>query len=319
MAGLNIFSAFRSPDVRLFSKRVLVFALLIVLHLASAQLPIAADILEGEHYSIEFERQDVDTARLVGTVIDECWDDVARAVGADSQSAPVRVLIPGTLDEFRNLAGGNDKRWVVGVAVHPHSLIAVKPPRMLAPSLKSIRQTVRHELAHIMLSRASNVGNMPRWLNEGIAMRVSGETGAMAEWRIAGAVLRRALIPLDKLDRHFPASHEGASLAYAESLSVVNHIADTYGEEALLKLIRNLQDQDLNTALASSLGVDLNTLSEQWIGTVRISPYVVTLVTSSFTLWLMTIIAIVAFFSKRRLAQRKKWEWEIEEALGDDL
>lgn len=316
---LHIFGETRSPDARLLSRRVLVFALLIGLHLASVQLPIAADTIKGEHYSIEFERQDVETAKLVGTVIDECWDDVARAVGADAQSSPVGVVIPGSLDEFRRLAGGNDKRWVVGVAVHPGSLIVVKPPRMLAPSLKSIRQTVRHELVHIMLSRASNVGNMPRWLNEGIAMRVAGETGPKAEWRIAGAVLRRALIPLDELDRHFPASHEGASLAYAESLSVVNHIANTYGEEALLKLIRTLRDRDFDTALTSSLGVDLGTLGEQWIGSVRISPYVVTLLSSSFTLWLMTIIAIVAFFRKRRLARRKKREWGMEETLGGDL
>ena len=294
-------------------------ALVLLMALASAQLPIAADTIKGEHYSIEFEQRDVETARLVGTVIDESWDDVARAVGADSQSGPVRVLIPGTLDEFRGLAGGNDKRWVVGVAVHPGSLIVVKPPRMTAPSLKSVRQTVRHELVHIMLARASNVGNMPRWLNEGIAMRVAGQTGPKAEWRIAGAVLRRAVIPLDELDRHFPSSHERATLAYAESLSVVNYIAGTYGEEALLKLTRSLRDQDFDTALAVSLGVDLSALSEQWIGSVRISPYVVTLLASSFTLWLMTIIAIVAFFRKRGLARRKKRQWEMEEALDDGL
>jgi hypothetical protein len=160
---------------------------------------------------------------------------------------------------------------------------------------------------------------MPRWLNEGIAMRASGETGAMAEWRIAGAVLRRALIPLDELDRHFPVSHGGASLAYAESLSVVTHIADTYGEEALLRLIRTLKDRDFNTALAASLGVDLGTLSQQWVETVRVTPYVVTLVTGSFALWLMTTVVIVAFFRKRRMARRKRSQWEMEEAPSEDF
>jgi len=319
LIALNTLSAVRPADVRLSTIRKLVLALCLLPALAPAPRHLAADTLKGEHYSIEFERQDIETAILVGTVIDECWDDLARAVGADDQSAPVSVLIPGSLDEFREVAGGNDQRWVVGVSVHPHSLIAVKPPRMLEPSLKTIRQTVRHELVHIMLARASNVGNMPRWLNEGIAMRASGETAASAEWRIAGAVLRRALIPLDELDRHFPLSHEGASLAYAESLSVVNHIAETYGEEALLKLTRTLKDRDFHTALASSLGVDLSTLSEQWVETVRISPYVVTLVTGSFALWLMTIVAIVAFFRKRRLARLKKSEWEMEEAHGEDF
>jgi len=161
--------------------------------------------------------------------------------------------------------------------------------------------------------------NMPRWLNEGLAMRVSGEMGKRAEWIIAGAVLRGALIPLDELDENFPVSRERASVAYAESLSVVNYIAEAWGEEALLDLIGSLQNQNFHGALDSSLGLDLHTLGERWIRSVRISPYVVTLVSSTFALWLMTVLAILAFLHKRRLAHRRKWEWEMEEVLGDDF
>ncbi len=278
----------------------------------------AADILHREHYVVEFDSQDSEIAHTVATAIDESWDEIARAVGVDFELPPVRVIIPGSLEEFRSVAGGYDRRWVIGIAVHPDSLIVVKPPRLLTPSLTSLRQTVRHELAHVMLSRVSNVDNMPRWLNEGIAMRVSGEMALSAEWVIAGAVMRGALIPLDELDEHFTDSHERANLAYAESLSVVNYIAETYGEAALLDIIRSLRDHSFDEALAASFGLDLHTLGEQWIRTVRISPYVVTLVGSSFALWLMTTLAILAFLRKRRLAQQKKSEWEMEKSAGDD-
>jgi hypothetical protein len=160
---------------------------------------------------------------------------------------------------------------------------------------------------------------MPRWLNEGIALRVSGEMPKTSEWIIGGAALRGAVIPLDELDKRFPAAHQRASLAYAESLKAVNYIVDTYGDEALLQLIRSLRDQDFDTALAATIGLDIHTLSERWIRSVRKSPYVVTLITGSFSLWLMTVVAIVAFLRKRQLARRKQWEWEMEEMLGDDL
>ena len=277
----------------------------------------AADILNKEHCTVEFDSRDSEIAHVVGTTIDKSWDEVARAVGADPESPPVRVIIPASLEEFGKLAGGYDRGWVIGVAIHPHSLIVVKPPRLLAPSLTSLQQTVRHELVHVMLSRVSNVYNMPRWLNEGIAMRVSGEMALSAEWMLAGAVLRGVLIPLDELDEHFPDDHERAGLAYAESLSVVGYIAETYGEESLPDLIRALRIQSFAEALAASFGLDLQTFGERWIRTVRISPYVVTLVGSSFALWLMTALAILAFLRKRRLARQRELEWEREKTVSN--
>lgn len=292
------------------------YCLLVV---AVAQHSLFADVLTGEHYSMQFESADRETAELIGNVIDECWDEVAQAVGANAESPMVEVIIPASLEEFRRLARGRDERWVVGIAVHPGSLIVVKPPRLVFGSLIRLRQTVRHELTHVMLSRVSSMENMPRWLNEGIAMRVAGEMGTRAGWITSGAILRGALISLDKLDERFPDSHERAGLAYAESLSAVNYIADTYGEEALLELIGSLRNHDFDTALGASLGLDLDMLSEGWTRSIRVSPYVVTLVSSSLALWLMTMLVILAFIRKRRLARRKKWEWEMEEAMGDDF
>ena len=280
---------------------------------------VAAAVLEGEHCSIEFDNADRESAELVRGFVDGSWDEVARSVGADTQIAPVRVKIAGSLAQFREFTGGHDERWIVGLASGSGSLIVLKPPRLVRDPLKSFRQTVRHELTHIMLSRASNLQNMPRWLNEGIAMRVSGEMTKTSEWIIGRAVLRRAVIPLDELDERFPAAHERASLAYAESLKAVNYIVDNYGDEALLKLIRSLRDEDFDTALAATIGLDIHTLSGRWVKSVRKSPYVVTLIAGSFSLWLMTVVAIVAFLRKRKLARRKRWEWEMEELLGDDL
>jgi len=285
----------------------------------SARHSVAADVLEGEHCLVEFDSADRDSAELVRSAIDTCWDKVAESVGANAESPPVRVRVAASLDEFRNFAGEHDKTWIVGLASGSGSLIVLKPPRLVRDPLKSFRQTVRHELTHIMLSRASNLQNMPRWLNEGVAMRVSGEMARKSEWIISRAVLRGAVIPLDELDERFPAAHERASLAYAESLKAVNYIVEQYGDEALLELIRSLRDEDFDTALAATIGLDIHTLSERWVKSVRKSPYVVTLIAGSFSLWLMTVLAIVAFLRKGQLARRKQWEWEMEELLGDDL
>jgi hypothetical protein len=190
---------------------------------------------------------------------------------------------------------------------------------LVSDPLKSLRQTVRHELTHIMLSRVTDVENMPRWLNEGMALRVSGELGRKSGWMIAAAKLRGALIPLADLDESFPETHEAASLAYAESLSIVNYIAETYGEEALLRLIRLLRDQDFESALETALGVSLAALNDEWVRGVKLTPYVVAVISGSFALWLMTMLVILAFLRKRRLARRKRWEWEMEEMMGDDV
>jgi hypothetical protein len=283
------------------------------------QETVAADMMKGTHYTIEFDTRDRATAEQVGEVIDSSWNGVARAVGADVESSPVRVIVARSLDEFRELTGGQTERWILGVAVHPGSLIIVKPPRLVPNPLTNLEETVKHELTHVMLARVSNPENVPRWLNEGIAMRVSGEMRTKADWMIAGAIVRGALIPIDKLDERFPASHEGASLAYAESLSVVDYLADTCGQEGLQKLLRSLQHESFDNALATNLRLDIYTLSERWVRSVRISPYVITFVASFIAFWIMTALVIIGFVRKRRLGLRKKREWELEETLREDL
>jgi len=52
--------------------------------------------------------------------------------------------------------------------------VAVRAP-YLVEGPASFAGTLRHELLHVLLARNVNLDHLPRWLNEGIAMRYARE------------------------------------------------------------------------------------------------------------------------------------------------
>src|SRR5438876_949812 len=62
--------------------------------------------------------------------------------------------------------------WISGVAVGESSLIVIVPSRSPAYPDNTIEDVVRHEVAHVLILRATGGYAIPRWFNEGLAMEV---------------------------------------------------------------------------------------------------------------------------------------------------
>jgi len=78
---------------------------------------------------------------------------------------------------------------------------------------------------------------------------------------------------LQTLSSTFPADPEQASLAYAQSGSVVEFIIDTYGQEALAGLLEIFSEGALyDEALEEALGVDTWGLDKAWRESIGAAP-----------------------------------------------
>ena len=74
------------------------------------------------------------------------------------------------------------------------------------------------------------------------------------------------LIPLDGLAGKFPTTAEGFFLAYAESVSAVDFLVRTHGEDALVSLIRSYADgRTDDEAFPDALGVDTAGFDDAWL------------------------------------------------------
>lgn len=131
-----------------------------------------------------------------------------------------------------------------------------------------VATVIPHELAHLVFdSAASNPYHFPpRWLNEGQAVYLSQGYDGSDRAAVERAAEAGTLIPLDGLTGQFPTGFQRFSLAYAESVSAVDYLVRTYGEDALVKLIRSYAaGRTDNEAFSDALGVDMSAFGAGWL------------------------------------------------------
>ena len=133
-------------------------------------------------------------------------------------------------------------------------------------------RALRHELSHLVVHTLtfSPYGGLPTWLDEGLAMHSEGEPAATFTAVLRQAVLDDALISLRTLNGPFSSDTQKAYLSYAQSLSVVRYLLDTYGAEPMSELLASLTNGEIvDSALTQSYGRNLEGIEDEWRTAVR--------------------------------------------------
>jgi hypothetical protein len=157
------------------------------------------------------------------------------------------------------------QEWTGGLAFTSQNilLIAVGPT---APAA-SVNGLV-HELAHLLVREVtfSCIGDMPTWLDEGLATYAEGPVPTSDNTAIANAKAGGTLITIQSLSSSFPADHSGASLAYAQSHSIVTYLIEEHGGwdqmNQLLAIFESGSTYD--GALEQVYGMDMIELDAAW-------------------------------------------------------
>ena len=126
---------------------------------------------------------------------------------------------------------------------------------------------IPHELTHLVFDTAvSNPFHFPpRWLNEGLAVYLSGGYGASDKAAVGAAVSAGTLMPLASLVGQFPTTRDRFGLAYAESVAAVDYLVRQNGEAALVSLIRSYANGVTDDeAFKAALGLDSAAFDAAW-------------------------------------------------------
>jgi hypothetical protein len=107
---------------------------------------------------------------------------------------------------------GWDERWLAGLALldQRRVIVHVNGTRAL-----TTRETIEHELVHIVLHAASGGAMLPRWYQEGVATLLAGEATYDRLRAVTGAAALGQLDSLDQLDQGFLGSQVAVERAYA--------------------------------------------------------------------------------------------------------
>jgi hypothetical protein len=143
----------------------------------------------------------------------------------------VLIQLAQSESEYIDLTGGAVPDWSGAVAYRKEQKIIVKPgsPYSVFGNL----ETLKHEIVHLYLKGKY----IPLWLEEGLAMNLSGKT--ITWWdhiRIGNSVAGGNIIPFSEIDKLLSFGYNKAYLAYLQSLVAVQYIAEMYGSQGIRDL-----------------------------------------------------------------------------------
>ncbi|NOZ69643.1 MAG: hypothetical protein GXP46_10485 [Deferribacteres bacterium] len=222
------------------------------------------DVIRSDEVIVRFEKPLRDVALEVTRIYPSVRRELETALQSGIGFIP-EVILMSDREKFLNIAGN---RLVVAVAVPGKNLIVIDNSEMKTFPY-SLRVTLKHELSHLLLHEHVGKGELPRWLNEGIAQWVSGGMAEILSGKgqavLEKAVLSGRLIPIRELTLGFPDDAQLLRLSYEESRSFVEYIIKKSGIQGILGILNNLRDGDgIDTAVIRAVSIPLYELEAEW-------------------------------------------------------
>lgn len=193
----------------------------------------------------------------------------ASATAGVSTIEPVQIYLYGHQQEFRSAMGANVDQWVGGQTYPLYRLVVLlTPPSDVADAERS----VAHEMTHVVVDSTGEdpYGELPTWLDEGMAMVAEGSPDPVSSQALVTAAQAHQLMSIQSLSGNFPESTAGATLAYAESDSLVGYFVQTYGHERLATLIVAFRQGDTSDeAFQQSVCLSTSQFQSRWETSVQ--------------------------------------------------
>ncbi len=284
-----------------------------------AGVAFGGEALESPPFLLKFEATDQALAERSLRVLQDSLKDLREKLPPGDDV--ITVIICHSVDEFAGYAGPFAPGRVTGIAQSGRGLIAVKAPYLAVRGASEYEPTLRHELVHVLLARNGLTVNMPRWLNEGLAMTLGREHGWSASLRVAQMYLEGQILTPRQLHLAFASS--GTELefgdAYAQSLSLTRYMRKRMGDEAFWSLVTSLDEQTFSDGLREHDIDGIQALWADWQRSLWLLAIIFSAV-SGFSLFQgAAFLTIWSYFRRRRRGEAKMRVWDREEAIEDGV
>ncbi len=201
-------------------------------------------------------------ARQIMDAAQEALVRLATDTGAHLERA-VKVYIYAS---YQDLKGAMifPQEWTGGVAYTIQGTVAIG---ISTGNLEWGKMAVVHELTHLVTHQMTfnPYNSLPVWLNEGLSMYAEGEMDDSFELYLRQAVLQDSLISVRSLASPFSAYAGQSYLSYAQSMSLVQFLIDSYSKDRMFELLSTFkQGSSYDEALLEVYGFDMDGLDALW-------------------------------------------------------
>jgi peptidase MA superfamily protein len=227
--------------------------------------------LEGGLVRVHWVEGDDAFGRRALAVAEGAIEEATALLGVD-ETRPIDFFVYADQTAFYDVLGPAIQENVGGIALAEiRTLFANIAPTQVNDNW--VRVVIPHELTHLVFDTATRnpYHEPPHWLNEGLADYLAQGYNAGARGSVENAARSGAIMPLRALVGRFPSTADRFSLAYDESVSAIDFLIRTYGQDALVGLIRSYADGvSDDIAFEDALGVNVAGFEAAWLADLGI-------------------------------------------------
>jgi len=185
--------------------------------------------------------------------------------------APIDIYIYADTDDLKD-AILYEPSWTGGQAFPDQDIVILG---ISQSDLDWGRDAIVHELTHVLVGHQtfSCLGDVPTWLNEGLAVYSEGELDPSSQAQLDDAIRDDTLLTVRSLSAGFSEVSDKAYLSYSQSYSITKFLIETYGQDKMNMLLASLRDgMTVDEALAQTYGFDIEGLENEWRGAIGAPP-----------------------------------------------
>lgn len=216
---------------------------------------------DSAHFTVKFDGEaDQATWAAVLDILEEAYREIGQKFG-HFPSKPIVVVLHAKAS-FQSATGS--PAWADGLFDPTLGRIQV-PVQDAMVDRAWLTRVLRHEFVHALLHDHMGAagGAIPTWLNEGLAMQLSGD-----RWSDIDQLAKQeiTLIPLPALEGAWGGlPNDVASVAYLEANSAVHYLIERYGMHRMNELLSHLKTrQTLPAAMQSQLSISYEQFQSRW-------------------------------------------------------
>ena len=218
------------------------------------------------HFTVKFNGEaDQATWATVLEILEEAYREIGQKFGHFPSKTIIVVL--HAKSSFQSATGS--PAWADGLFDPVLGRIQVPVQDALADRAWLTR-VLRHEFVHALLQDQLGPagGTIPTWLNEGLAMELSGD-----HWSDLDHTKQQKFtpIPLSALEGPWGGlSSDAATVAYLEANSAVHYLIDRFGMHRVRELLAQLKArQVLSAAMQSQFSLSYEEFQARWVGQLQ--------------------------------------------------
>ncbi len=188
--------------------------------------------------------------------------------------SPIDIYIFGSTNDLRD-AILYEPSWTGGQAFPDQDIVILG---ISQNDLEWGRDSIVHELTHVLVGHLTFtcLGDVPTWLNEGLAVYSEGELDSSSKAQLEDAIKNDTLLSVRSLSAGFSEVPDKAYLSYSQSYSIVKFLIETYGQDKMTALLTSLRDGfTIDEALIQNYSFDVEGLEDEWRAAIGAQPRII--------------------------------------------